>query len=359
MMSKRFIAGLTVAALIGTIALAGDKASAPKTPASEFRARCLQLSQEADKNKQMAVKGEDGWLFFAGELRHLGVGEFWGEDAAKVSKASKPNWADPVGAITAFNDELKKLNIRLIMVPVPAKAAVYPDKLSDRIEIDPESKKVTRIDDHHQEFYDLLGKKGVEVMDVTEDFIKARKDDEKLGPVYCKTDTHFSGRAAEVIAAMVRKEIGDAEWLKTCKTSDYPTEKRKVTISGDLWRSLPEGKRPERETLPLTFVGKEPIEPSDASPVILLGDSHGLVFHLGGDLHAKGAGLADHLAKEFGFPVDRIAVRGSGATPSRIQLYRKGARDANYFDNKKLVIWCFSAREFTEASGWREVPVKR
>jgi alginate O-acetyltransferase complex protein AlgJ len=94
--------------------------------------------------------------------------------------------------------------------------------------------------------------------------------------------------------------------------------------------------------------------------VILLGDSHTLVFHSGGDMHASGAGLADQLALELGFPVDLIGVRGSGATPARISLYRRVRGDADYLKKKKLLIWCFTAREFTEAtSGWRIVPVTK
>ena len=90
------------------------------------------------------------------------------------------------------------------------------------------------------------------------------------------------------------------------------------------------------------------------SPILLLGDSHTLVFHAGEDMHGAGAGLADQLALELGFPVDVIGVRGSGATPARINLMRRQDNLAG----KKLVIWCFSAREFTEASGgWRLVPV--
>ena len=54
-----------------------------------------------------------------------------------------------------------------------------------------------------------------------------------------------------------------------------------------------------------------------------------------------------------------VGVRGSGATPARIELYRRGQADPEYLKNKKLVIWCFSAREFTENQGWRKVPVAR
>jgi hypothetical protein len=87
----------------------------------------------------------------------------------------------------------------------------------------------------------------------------------------------------------------------------------------------------------------------------LLGDSHNLVFHAGGDMHAQGAGLPDHLAHQLGFPVDVVAVRGSGATPSRLNLFRR--RDK--MKGKRVVIWCLSVREFTEGQGWRKIPIIR
>jgi len=70
-------------------------------------------------------------------------------------------------------------------------------------------------------------------------------------------------------------------------------------------------------------------------------------------MQARGAGLADHLALKLGFPVDVVGVRGSGATPCRINLLRRGDSLAG----KKLVIWCLSAREYTQGQGWRKVPV--
>jgi len=113
----------------------------------------------------------------------------------------------------------------------------------------------------------------------------------------------------------------------------------------------------------LRFVGTDtegapiPVAPEPSSPIVLLGDSHTLVFHDGGDMHANGAGLADQLALELGFAVDLVGVRGSGATAARINLLRRAQATPGYWASKKLVIWCFAAREFTESDGWRNVPI--
>ncbi|HUU68982.1 MAG TPA: hypothetical protein VM186_05630, partial [Planctomycetota bacterium] len=67
-----------------------------------FSRECAAKAAAADKAGTMVVQGKDGWLFFAGELRHIGAGRFWGENAAAVSKATKPEDADPLPAILDF-----------------------------------------------------------------------------------------------------------------------------------------------------------------------------------------------------------------------------------------------------------------
>ena len=95
-----------------------------------------------------------------------------------------------------------------------------------------------------------------------------------------------------------------------------------------------------------------------ASPIVLLGDSHNLVFHAGGDMHATGAGLPDQLAFELGTPVDLVAVRGAASTAARVNLLRRAQRDPAYWDGKRMVVWCFAARELTEGDGWPVVPIR-
>jgi alginate O-acetyltransferase complex protein AlgJ len=158
-----------------------------------------------------------------------------------------------------------------------------------------------------------------------------------------------------VAAELLSKEIRRQAWFGSVPKQVFKSEWREVDIPGDL-ADLVEPKAGS-EKIRLRFVkdanGAAPADWRE-SPVVLLGDSHTLVFHAGEDMHGSGAGLADQLALELGFPVDVVGVRGSGATPARINLLRRKDNLAG----KKIVLWCFSEREFTEATGgWRLVPV--
>ena len=65
------------------------------------------VSVSMTRSGSVSVTGRDGWLFLRSELRHVSVGPFWGDAAAKVSKATPPDKADPLPAILDFHQQLK------------------------------------------------------------------------------------------------------------------------------------------------------------------------------------------------------------------------------------------------------------
>ena len=353
----RAVSVLPILTLTARLLLPSAAPADDAKPASTFLADLSAQVQNAEQAGRSAIVGEGGWLFFVPELRALSVGPFWGEDATKVTRSSNPQYADPLAAIVDFHDQLRKAGIELLVVPVPAKATVYPEKVSSLGHI-PAADGSDRVDTNHQRFYQLLRERGVTVLDLTPQFIERRHEE---GPsLFCKTDTHWSGLAIDLAARTVAERVQDRPWLEGVTKSRLESETRNVTITGDLARMIDKA-GPSRETLPLTFVSMRrggelvPVAPARESPVLLIGDSHTLVFH-DPELFARGAGLPDHLALRLGFPVDLVGIRGSGATTTRIELLRR--RDN--LKGKKLVIWCFSCREFTESiTGWRKVPVIR
>lgn len=309
----------------------------------DFTARCQTASEQAAATGTTVIEGRDGWLFFAPELRHLGAGRFWGDAAEKAGRSTRADARDPLPAILDFHRALAAKGVTLILVPVPPKAVVHARQLFD---LPPGA----RPDPHHQEFYALLRSHGLTVLDLTEPFREWGGD--RQGPPYCRQDTHWSGaacvEAARQIAALA------APLLANVQRENFSSEWRTTEITGDLWSMLAKPDLP-KEKLPVRIVSDSRTDPG--SPVILMGDSHTLIFQAGGDMQARGAGLADQLAVELGIPVDLIGVRGSGATPARINLFRRAQQNPSYWDNKRIVVWVFAAREFTESDGWRIVPI--
>lgn len=357
---------ILIIALIAGGALAAGTNGAPDFTRA-FQLQCAALAQAAERQNTMTVSGREGWLFLASELRHLGAGPFWGESAVKASRAMNPEQADPLPAIADFQEQLAAMGIELLIVPVPPKAVIYPDGLppSERIAqaglfekmpCDPAGRSA-RLDDALQTFYGQLRFKGIRVLDLTSVFMKNRSNSE--GALYCKQDSHWSGNGCVLAAGEIGLELFAAfnDYPRQAFTGAWDT----VEIEGDLWKALGEPKPPKEKVRirRVSRIGQSgAVESDPKSPVILLGDSHGLVFHGGDDMLAKGAGLPDQLALELGFPVDLAAVRGSGATAARINLLRRAQRDPAYWAGRKWVVWCFSAREFTESDGWRKVPLK-
>ncbi len=289
------------------------------------------------------IEGNDDWLFLEPELRHLQVGPFWGAYAEAVGRASDPSHRDPMPAILDFHKELEELGITLLVVPVPPKAFVYADYLPADLR-----EKVT--DAHLQQFYQKLREAGVAVLDLTE-ILRHPPDEER--PTYCLTDTHWSGVGCVLAATAIAEKISPN--IEGGVDVSFAYDWREIAISGDLQRMLAADDVQE-ETLPVRSIAGDTT--TQESPVLVLGDSHTLVFHAGGDMHYRGAGLVDQLAYALGMPVDLIGVRGSGATPARINLFRRVRQNQNFWDEKRVVVWVFAAREFTESDGWRIVPVR-
>ena len=318
---------------------------------SRFRDATVALTAEAERDGVSVIPGVDGWRFFAPEVRHLSVGRFWGDAAPRVSRARNADAADPLPAILDFEAQLADLGVALLLVPVPPKSAIYADRLGPALDL---PSPPPRVDPEHVRFYDTLREHGLDVLDLTDTFLAQRPHPE--GPLYCRTDTHWSGVGAVVAAQAISAHIGPRPRVTAAEPLRVATRWSDLTIRGDLVNEA----EPARiqETLRIrTVVPDAGGTVDETSPLVLLGDSHNLVFHAGGDMHATAAGLPDQLATEVGLPVDLVAVRGAGATAARVSLLRRAQRDAGYWSAKRLVVWVFAARELTEADGWSRVPV--
>lgn len=328
-MKKKLTVGLLLAPLMG-LALAQSTGDA-------FSAK---VKEAEDK---FAVAGKDGWLFFVPELRYLSAGPFWGDNAAKVSKAPAGR-QDPLPAILDFKAQLDKAGVSLLVVPVPAKAAIYADQLLDI----KAPTATTRVDQAQADFVKLLNANGVKTLDLTPVYLAYRQSHPDQ-PLFSKTDTHWSGAGISVAVDEIMKRVKQEPWFASAAKQHFTPKLNTFEASGDLSKMVDEA-NPPKETFKVTTVD---VLPNRQSPLLLLGDSHNLIYSVGGDMLAQKSGLPENLAYQLGFAPDVIGVMGSGATPARVNLLRRG----DNLQGKKMVIWVFTAREFTEGQGWSKVPV--
>ncbi|MDQ6623383.1 MAG: hypothetical protein M3Y86_07860 [Verrucomicrobiota bacterium] len=335
--------------VIGALLAAGTLAALALSPAQQTFRDELAGKVAALEKKHLAVfAGSDGWLFLTSELRFLAQGPFWGEAAAKISRSHKAQNADPIPAIADFNRQLKERGIALIVVPIPAKAAIYPDKLGLQSTLAP-----TDTAPYLQDFYGELGKRGIEFVDLTGTFASHLNDPH--GALYCRTDSHWSGNGCYVASEAIAQAIRDVLPGLPPKNAYFP-EWKEVTINGDLVQLLGGGQKVAPEKLIIRQLTAA-AQPDPNSPVLLMGDSHTLVFH---EFLAERAGLLDQLAAELKYAPDLIGTRGSGATAVRVSFYRRARSEPDFLAKKKLVVWCFAARELTEADqGWVVQPIAK
>jgi alginate O-acetyltransferase complex protein AlgJ len=202
-------------------------------------------------------------------------------------------------------------------------------------------------------FYRELSAQGVEVLDLRPAFAIREAAGEAM---YCKTDSHWSGRGCVVAAHLVAERLRPVLTQSSVALSQAWKE---TSIKGDL-EELSQRKSGGVESLLLRQVSDargNALSSDATSPVLLIGDSHTLVFR---EFQGERAGLADQLALETGTVPEVIGTRGSGANAVRLSLFRRSVKDPGYLSTKKVVVWCFAAREFTEEDqAWQLIPVMR
>jgi alginate O-acetyltransferase complex protein AlgJ len=193
----------------------------------------------------------------------------------------------------------------------------------------------------------------VEVLDLRPAFAAREASGEAM---FCKTDSHWSGRGCAVAAQLVAERV---RALLPPAAASFQCQWKEFSINGDL-EELAGRKAVGGESLLLRQVSDaegKALASDPASPLLLLGDSHTLVFR---DFQGERAGLADQLAMETGIIPEVIGTRGSGANAVRLSLFRRSVKDPRYIGAKKVLVWCFAAREFTEAEqGWQVIPLSR
>ncbi len=295
------------------------------------------LVRSLDQGNERALVGRDGWLFFADDVAHL-VERAPGDDF----------FGDPERAIVAFREALAARGIALLVVPVPVKPAIHPERIGS-LRTPEIAAPVRRAGE--AELLARLAARGVALLDLAPRFAR----DAALAPLYLARDTHWRPEAVEIAATEIAIRL--RELVELTPGTPFPDSEpgRAIEGSGDLVALL--GLEPEafaRETVELEPAAPPATSPGTNAPVLLLGDSFAAIYSANELGWGAGAGLSERLAARLGLPVDALVQNAGGASATRERLARELAADPARLDGVRAVVWIFAARELSRGE-WHEV----
>jgi alginate O-acetyltransferase complex protein AlgJ len=250
--------------------------------------------------------------------------------------------------VLALHGALAARGIRLVLFPVPDKAALAPAELHGRAVVGPVGS-----NPHYPRFVAEMRAAGVLVFDPAPALLRAGEP-----PRFMAQDTHWTPAWMEVVAAELAAFVRQNAALPAVTAPRWKTALTPVERVGDLVDML---KLPEGQTLfpPQKLVVRQvqdesgaPWAPAEKADVLLLGDSFSNVFSLAAMGLGESAGLAPHLAIALGRPLDVIAQNDSGAFATRKLLSEALAAGEDRLAGKRVVIWEFASRELA-VGNWK------
>jgi hypothetical protein len=308
----------------------------------------LLLTRFGRVGNKLALVGQQGYLYYKPGVAHVSGPGFLDPDVQRsrekdaLDSGEPAIVADPRPAILAFHAALAQRGIRLVLLPVPDKAALAGEPLHGRgaPQMRPENPDFRRL-------LRELHERGVAVFDVAPGLV--------TDPcLFLAQDTHwtpsFMARVALDLASYVKQVAPLPESTNGGRWHAVP---RPMTRLGDLVDML---KLPETETFfqPQSVVVSSvrdaedsPWEADEHADVLLLGDSFTNIFSLEGMGWGDAAGLAPQLSLALDRPLDVIAQNDSGAFATRQTLARELASGSDRLHGKRVVIWEFASRELS------------
>jgi hypothetical protein len=286
------------------------------------------------KGPQTIVMGSDGFLFPNFELSIY--------NSPSLAQPAPSPQARVLPAILDYAAQLQRLGIRLVLVPIPVKSTIYPEKLA----IDYRAEDGPAMPPGYSDWVAGAKAAGIDVIDVTWPLWRAK--DAGSGPVFEPADIHWSYRGLSVVSDVV------AQFLRPMATglpqTKLSSDRINIDEEGDLanWITFGWGSakftRVQYECARLTRDGRAYV-PGDEATVLLLGDSFSAIG--AGD----GYGLATELSLRLGMPVQTIAYKGDPLDRPRREL----SEHAGALKNKRIVIWEFSQRFLW--GEWEKIPL--
>lgn len=289
-----------------------------------------------------AVAGRDGWVFYRPGVQYL--------TERPNTRDATCNAVDAARAIIDFRDQLAARGIALVVVPVPNKESVYPDRLTGRPP--PPTGRPTA---ETRAVFDQLTAASVEVIDLFALFARARAEAPDASPLYLARDSHWSPTGLALASRAVAERLVALN-LVTPGTTAYTNRAVRVERVGDIVRmfqSAPLERRFAPEAVDCHQVrhpdGSQPYRDDPGASVLVLGDSFLRIFQQD---EPGAAGFIAQLARELRQPVKAIVDDGGASTAVRQELTYRPA----LLRGTRVVIWEFVERDIRLGrEGWKRV----
>lgn len=364
------IAALSTCPALARVQDPGDVGDAPGTVLDRGRGRAERLARDR-KALRASLEGmlasglyerlvDPLEKLLAAERGRWIKGPDWGQSVAEVrwflDWNSPANATDPslgkgmCATITGYAALLEESGIELLVVPVPRRIQVYPDRLPGV----PELGDFAGIDPRYASLMLELSETGVEVIDLLPTFARERfsdapDDDEQL---FHDWDTHWTARGAELAADCIAARLLELEAFErgpAREGTDFVVVREKGMFA-------PATKVPEEGEEPVAVwyrrvldpEGKPAHRPERESRFLVMGDS--LVRHAAGE----SSDVVSLLYARTGQRFDTIIHPGS--PPAKVWGSIRRRRDA--LAGKRVVVWIFSAKTLA-TPGFEVSPIAR
>jgi hypothetical protein len=307
-----------------------------------FYAECGKIAEAGG-----AISGKDDWLFESTEL-------------LRVSRIGTTGVA--TAAIADYAQQLRSRGIDLILVPVPPKAFVYPDKISRGTKVPMKDKRPVRLDSVIKGSMDSLSAKGVKVVDLLPVLIAHRED--KAGITFPRTSGTWSPYGVQLavteIAAAVRASKAGGRGSVTGITSEMQTMNFVGSLALESAKAKPEvlagsriGRITDGKLRSLSFN-------TSGGSLLLMGGSDILAWREANNPQGSSGAfcsLAEQLAAELQMIPDVLANSGDGRNSPRLRILRERTNGRGMLGSTRAVVWVIPALDLTDIN-WQRVPLE-
>jgi alginate O-acetyltransferase complex protein AlgJ len=292
----------------------------------------LRLDPEHD-----VVPGADGFRYYGVDVQVARNAGFLDPRLDRGGRAAH--------AIVDLSRQLSQRGIHLLVVPIPAKSSIYPERLNPKYDL----ARGPDLNVHHAGWISRLREGGVDVLDLTDSFWTQRygPDGELLYPLW---DSHWSARGMELgavaIASRIRPHLAGA-----APASPFKTRTRQRIQAGDLHNLDPElGDGTPPPIVPefhrQLYDDNGPVVPGGEAPVLVIGDSYAALEV------EEGGGLSQQIMAELNTPVQSAALIGAKGDSMRSIL----RSDPELLRNKRVVVMAFTIRLLV-CCDWNPIPL--